>query len=94
MEQDTNRLFLDGSHHCLVHLIALHLVLYHRISLAVRLKPNSLAQRIHIIQMSHPLVVNYLQQNHALDLADLLCIRILRLFCLIKLNGSLFNAVL
>ena len=44
--------------------------------------------------MRHPLVVNYLQQNHALNLTNLLRLRELGFLCLVKLDGLFLQIVL
>ena len=94
MEQNPDCLLLDGSHHGFVHLVTLHLIFNHRIPLAVCLKADTLTQCVHIVQMRHPFVVNYLQQNHALNLTNLLRLRELSFLCLVKLDGLFLQIVL
>ena len=94
MEQDAHGLFLYGSHHGLVHLVTLHLIFNNRIPLAVSLKTNTLAQGVHIIQMGHPLVINYLKQDNALNLTDLLRLREFSFFCLVKLDCLFLQVML
>ena len=44
--------------------------------------------------MGHPFIVNYLKENHTLNLTDLLCIRKLRFLGLIELNRLLLENML
>ena len=84
----------DGGRHGVEHLVAAHLVLNQRILLAVCLEADSLPELIHVVDMSHPLVVNYLQKNHALQLTDLLCLRELSFLRLVELGRGLLQHML
>ena len=44
--------------------------------------------------MSHPFIVDHLQKDHTLDLADLLRRREFRLLCLVKAGGRFLEHVL
>ena len=85
----TDGILLDACRHRVKHLIGTHLVLNKRISLTVCLQADTLAQLIHIIDMIHPLAVDHLQKDHALQLTDLFWFRELRFLCLIQLDGLL-----
>ena len=89
VEQDADGLLGDCCGHSLKHLVSAHLILDNRISLAVSLQADTLAQLVHIVDVAHPLVVNDLQEYYTLQLTDLLCLLELSLFCLLQLY-SLF----
>ena len=75
MKQHTNCILANVLSHLIEHCITVHLVLYQRIALSVCLKSCALTELVHIIDVIHPLAVDNLEQNYALDLTDLLRIR-------------------
>ena len=93
MEEDADSILTDGGSHALKHLISTHLVFYYRIALAVGLKTDSLTQLVHIIDVSHPLIINHLKKDHALNLTHLLGLGEFCFLCLVKLESLLFEIV-
>ena len=89
MEQQADRILPDAGHHVIEHVIAGQLVLVQRVAVGVRLQADALAQLIHIVDVVHPLLVDRLEQDNALQLADLVLVVELRfllpvlLFCLL-----------
>ena len=86
MKQNSYRFFLDACRHGREHFIAAQLILYERISLRKRLQANTLTKLIHIVDMIHPLPVDDLQKEYALQLTEHLRIREFRLLHLVKLH--------
>ena len=90
MEQETDGILLDGLEHFVKHVVSCHLVLNLRVSLAVCLQADTLAELIHIIDMIHPLLVDNLQKNDTLKLTNLLLLREFCFFLLVEFNSFLF----
>ena len=90
MEQKTDGILLDGLEHFVKHVVSCHLVLNLRVSLAVCLQADTLAELIHIIDMIHPLLVDNLQKNDTLKLTNLLLLREFCFFLLVEFNSFLF----
>ena len=86
MHQDPDGFFLDAGRHGREHLVAAQLILYQRISLGKGLQADTLAKLIHIVDMVHPLPVDDLQKEDALQLTQHLRIRELGFLQLIKLH--------
>ena len=94
MEQHTQGVFCDRSRHCIKHLKSGQLVLNERISLCERLQADTLTQLIHIIDMSHPLAVNGLEQYDTFEFPDCLRLREFCFLCLIQLDCALLECML
>ena len=90
MEQETDGILLDGLEHFVEHVVGCHFVLDLRVSLAVCLQADTLAELIHIIDMIHPLLVDNLQENDTLKLTNLLLLREFCFFFLVEFNSFLF----
>ncbi len=90
MEEKTNGLFSDILRHLIEHIIAVELIFHKRILLGIRLKPCTLTQLIHVINMIHPLPVNHLEKDHALNLPDCFRLREFRLLALVQLHCLFF----
>ena len=89
VQQSPDRVFLYRGGHVVEHVIARHLVLNQRISLAISLQADALTQLLHVVDVIHPMPVDDLQQDHALYLTHLLGIWEHGLRFLIKLHACL-----
>ena len=93
-EEQSYCLLFDVLRHIIEHFISTQLVFNQRIFLTVCLQTGSLTKLIHVINVIHPLSVNYFQKNYTLDLTDCFRLRELRFFTLVKFHRFLFQLLL